>query len=154
MTVMHGAQHWIAKLQDRGDAPNSPLREYLAMKSARAAGIHAAEVELHRDGPHQVVAVKRFDSLVRDDFQVQRHGFASAHTMLRLDSATMRGDPLRSYPTSPPSYSAGAGLTSRRSDAPVCGALEVRRVWSRGALDGPRSPKTKRRFRLDCGSRP
>lgn len=98
MTVMHGGQHWIAKLQDRGDAPNSPLREYLAMKSAHAAGIHTAEVELHRAGPHQVVAVRRFDRLTRDDFQVQRHGFASAHTMLRLDSATTRGDPLRSYP--------------------------------------------------------
>lgn len=98
MTVLHGAQHWIAKLQDRGDAPNSPLREYLAMKSARAAGVRAADVELHRAGLHQVVAVKRFDRLVRDNFQVQRHGFASAHTMLRLDSATTRGDPQRSYP--------------------------------------------------------
>lgn len=98
MTVMHCGQHWIAKLQDRGDAPNAPLREYLAMLSARAAGIRAAEVELHRAGPHQVVAVKRFDRVVGADFQVQRHGFASAHTMLRLDSATTRGDPLRSYP--------------------------------------------------------
>lgn len=98
MTVTHRGQHWIAKLQDRGDAPNSPLREYLAMKSASAAGVRAADVELHRAGPHQLVVVKRFDRLARDDFLVQRHGFASAHTMLRLDSTTTRGDPQRSYP--------------------------------------------------------
>ena len=95
---MHGGQHWIAKLQERGDAPNSPLREYLAMKSARACGVDAAAVEFCRAGPHQVVVVKRFDRLVRDDHQVLRHGFASAHTMLRLDSTATRGDPQRSYP--------------------------------------------------------
>ncbi len=97
MTVMHGGQLWIAKLQDRGDAPNSPLREFLAMRAARACGIDAATVEFRRAGTHQVLAVQRFDRLVRDD-GVLRHGFASAHTMLRLDSAATRGDPLRSYP--------------------------------------------------------
>ena len=87
MTVAHGGQLWIAKLQDRGDAPNSPLREYLAMRSARACGVDAAAVEFWRAGPHQVITVQRFDRLVCDDRRVLRHGFASAHTMLRLDSA-------------------------------------------------------------------
>ena len=98
MTVSHCGQLWIAKLQDRGDAPSSPLREYLAMRSARACGVDAAAVEFWRAGPHQVIAVQRFDRLVRDDQRVLRHGFASAHTMLRLDSAATRGDPQRSYP--------------------------------------------------------
>ena len=91
---MHGGQHWIAKLQERGDAPNSPLREYLAMRSERACGVDAATVEFCRAGPHQVVVVKRFDR----DHQVLRHGFASARTLLRLDSIATPGDPLRSYP--------------------------------------------------------
>ncbi len=98
MTVTQGAQQWIAKLQDRGDTQNSPLREYLAMRSARVAGINAAEVAFHRVGPHQVVTVNRFDRHVRDDFQVARYGFASAHTLLRLDSDTVRGNAARSYP--------------------------------------------------------
>lgn len=98
MTVMHRGQLWIAKLQDRGDAANSPLREYLAMKAARACGIDAATVELQLAGRHQAVIVRRFDRQVRDDFRVQRHGFASAHTMLRLDSVATRGHPQRSYP--------------------------------------------------------
>lgn len=98
MTVMHRGQQWIAKLQDRGDAPNSPLREFLAMRGARAAGIDVAEVEFHRAGAHQVVCVRRFDRHVREDLTVARFKFASAHTLLGLDLASTRGDPRRSYP--------------------------------------------------------
>lgn len=98
MTVLHEGQLWIAKLQDRGDVPNSPLREFLAMRSARACGVNSADVEFRQAGLHQVVAVRRFDREVRDDFRTLRHGFASAHTMLRLDSTATRGDPQRSYP--------------------------------------------------------
>ena len=50
MTVTHGRQRWIAKLQDCGDAPNSPLGEYLAMRSARACGVDAATVDFWRFG--------------------------------------------------------------------------------------------------------
>lgn len=98
MTVLHRGQQWIAKLQDRGDAPNSPLREYLAMKSAAAIGLDVAEVEFHQSGRHQTVVVRRFDRFVQPDFQVQRHHFASAFTLLHLDSTATRGDPQRSYP--------------------------------------------------------
>ena len=41
MTVIHKGQMWIAKLQDRGDRPHSPLREYLAMRLAARCGIDA-----------------------------------------------------------------------------------------------------------------
>lgn len=99
LTVLHRGQQWIAKLQDRGDAPNSPLREYLAMTAARAAGVNAADVEFHRcDGPHQLVVVRRFDRHVDADRRVQRRLYASAHTLLGLDSGSTRGDPARSYP--------------------------------------------------------
>ena len=98
MTLSHRGQFWIAKLQDRGDAPNSPLREYLAMRSARACGVDAAAVEFWRAGVHRVTSVQRFDRLVRDDQRVWRHGFASARTILLVDSAATRGDPQRSYP--------------------------------------------------------
>lgn len=46
LTVLHKGQHWIAKLQDRGDPPHAPLREFVAMRLARRCGIAAAEVEL------------------------------------------------------------------------------------------------------------
>lgn len=68
------------------------------MLLARACGVEPAAVEFCRAGPHQVVVVKRFDRLVRDDHQVLRHGFASAQTLLRLDGSATRGDPQRSYP--------------------------------------------------------
>jgi serine/threonine-protein kinase HipA len=97
LTVLHRGQLWLAKLQDRGDAPNSPLREYLAMKSAAAADIRAAEVEFHQAGSHQVLLVRRFDRHV-DGARVERRLFASAHTALHLDSADTRDSRLRSYP--------------------------------------------------------
>lgn len=95
MTVdMHG-QYWIAKLQDRGDEPDMPLREYLAMRVASRLGIDVANVEFLRCGDHQVVFVERFDRRVHDH-GIQRFMYASAHTILRLD-AQLPGDPKRSY---------------------------------------------------------
>jgi len=85
LTVEHKGQLWIAKLQDRGDGPNNPLREYVAMTLARECGVNAAEVEFHLEGHRQVVLVKRFDRDVLPTGDVQRHLYASAHTLLRLD---------------------------------------------------------------------
>jgi serine/threonine-protein kinase HipA len=98
MTVQRQGQLWIIKLQDRGDTPNSPLREFLAMKAAKACGLRVAEVAFLWAGIHQAVLVKRFDRVVNADRQVLRHGFASAFTMLRLDITSTRGDTARSYP--------------------------------------------------------
>lgn len=129
MTVMHGGQHWIAKLQDRGDTPNSPLREFLAMRAARAAGIDVCQVEFHRRGQHQAVAVQRFDRVVQGDFQVQRRMFASAHTLLRLDIDSTRGDRQRSYP-----YLAGELQRWCGADG-VDVTLITRELWRRMAFN-------------------
>ena len=129
MTVSHEGQHWIAKLQDRGDTPNSPLREYLAMRCARAVGIDAAEVQFKRAGLHQVVGVRRFDRLVTSERQVRRYMFASAHTLLGLDGAAMRGDAQRSYP-----YFAGA--IQRWCGAKDADVAEMKReLWRRMAFN-------------------
>lgn len=96
LTVLHKGQHWIAKLQDRGDPPHAPLREYVAMRLARRCGINAAEVEFASVGDREVLLVKRFDRHVDDEGQVFRGLYASAHTVLRLDAQT-RGERQRSY---------------------------------------------------------
>lgn len=98
MTVLHRAQHWIAKLRERGDAHDSPLREYLAMRAAQACGVHTARVEFLQAGLHPVLLVERFDRRVPAAGTVERSAYASAHTLLGLDSTATRGDAQRSYP--------------------------------------------------------
>ena len=48
LTVLHEGQQWLAKLQDRGDRPHSPLREFVAMKVAGALGVQTAQVQFKR----------------------------------------------------------------------------------------------------------
>lgn len=96
LTVLHKGQYWIAKLQDRGDPPHAPLREFVAMRLARRCGIHAAEVEFTSVGDREVLLVKRFDRHVDGEGQVSREMYASAQTVLRLDAQT-RGERQRSY---------------------------------------------------------
>lgn len=96
LTVLHKGQHWIAKLQDRGDPPHAPLREFVAMRMARRCGINAADVDFAAVGDREVLLVRRFDRHVADEGQVFRRLYASAHTVLRLDAQT-RGERARSY---------------------------------------------------------
>jgi serine/threonine-protein kinase HipA len=96
LTVLHKGQHWIAKLQDRGDPPHAPLREFVAMRLARRCGIKAADVEFKSVGDREVLLVKRFDRHVDAEGRVFRALYASAHTVLRLD-AQARGERQRSY---------------------------------------------------------
>lgn len=78
LTVLHKGQYWIAKLQDRGDPPHAPLREFVAMRLARRCGIQAAEVEFASVDDREVLWVKRFDRHVDDQGQVFRGLYASA----------------------------------------------------------------------------
>ncbi|HEY1396188.1 type II toxin-antitoxin system HipA family toxin [Roseateles sp.] len=96
LTVMHEGQQWLAKLQDRGDRPHSPLREFVAMKVATALGVNAAEVQFKRVEQREVILVRRFDREVDAQRQVTRRLFASAHTVLGLDKQ-VRGSRERSY---------------------------------------------------------
>ncbi|WP_225032608.1 type II toxin-antitoxin system HipA family toxin [Paraburkholderia sp. XV] len=88
---------WIAKLQPRNGARLLPAREYVAMKLAQRCKVNVAEVKFERVGAHEVVLVKRFDREVIHGC-VARTFFASAATVLRLDSDTTRESPDRSYP--------------------------------------------------------
>ena len=96
MTVLHQGQTWIAKLQEQGDPSHAPLREYAAMRVALQLGLEVAEVAFHRVGEREALLVRRFDRWMDDQGQTLRRLFASAHTVLRLDTP-MRGEPSRSY---------------------------------------------------------
>ncbi len=97
LTVIHEGHWWLAKLQDRGDLPHYPAREYVAMRLAARCGIEAASVEFRRAGEREFIAVKRFDRSW-SGAGMSRHAFASAHTVLHLGRGEVRGDRVRSYP--------------------------------------------------------
>lgn len=96
LTVIHEGQLWIAKMQERGDPPHAPLREYVAMRMAARCQIRAATVQFRQAGEREVLLVKRFDRHIDTHGSVFRHLYASAHTVLRLDAQT-RGERQRSY---------------------------------------------------------
>ena len=96
MTVQHEGALWIAKLQERGDRLHAPLREYLSMRLAARCGIDACEVRFVRVIEREVLLVRRFDRELLPFGKVRRRLFASAHTVLRLDTS-IRGDRNRSY---------------------------------------------------------
>lgn len=96
VTLVHDGRLWLAKMQDRGDRPAMPAREYVTMTLAQKAGLDVAPVALHTFGSHQVLLVERFDR-AGDPYRPQRRLFASAHTVLRLPLDAVRGDPRRSY---------------------------------------------------------
>lgn len=87
---------WLAKLQDRGDAPHLPAREHAVMEIARDLGITVPRTRLHHHGPHEVFLIERFDRS-GDPKRPYRLPFASAHTVLGLKGNPMPGDPSRSY---------------------------------------------------------
>lgn len=128
LTVMHKGQQWIAKLQDRGDPPHAPLREFVAMRVARKCRIDAAEVELLQEGQREVVLVKRFDRHVDAQGQVLRSLYASAHTVLRLDTQA-RGERQRSYVALAYELQRWCGL------ADVDSAQLKRELWRRMAFN-------------------
>ena len=96
LTVLHEGQQWLAKLQDRGDRPHSPLREFVAMKVAGALGVQTAQVQFKRVEEREVILVRRFDREVLPTGGVTRRLYASAHTVLGLDKQT-HGSRERSY---------------------------------------------------------
>ncbi|MCD2514369.1 type II toxin-antitoxin system HipA family toxin [Comamonas endophytica] len=96
-TFAHQGRLWLVKMQDRGDRQGMPAMEYAAMTLAAQADIDAAPVRLQTVGPHQALMVERFDR-AGNPGTPQRSLFASAHTVLQLPPAAVRGHALRSYP--------------------------------------------------------
>jgi len=95
-TLMHDGRLWLAKMQDRGDRPALPAREFVTMELARVVGLDVAAVRLHSFGTHQVLLVERFDRS-GDPLRPTRTLYASAHTVLRLPLDAIRGNVQRSY---------------------------------------------------------
>jgi serine/threonine-protein kinase HipA len=96
VTLLSDGKLWLAKLQDRGDAPQLPTREYVVMRMASELGLQVPEVRLEQHAGREVFLIERFDR-AGDPLHPQRHLFASAHTVLGLDGNTLPGDARRSY---------------------------------------------------------
>lgn len=96
VTLQHEGRLWLAKLQERGDVPHLPAREFVVMQLAGELNIQVPKILLERYGEREVFLTERFDRC-GDPNRPQRHLFASAFTVLGLESKTMPGDARRSY---------------------------------------------------------
>ena len=95
-TIEDAGSLWLAKLQDRGDAPHLPAREFVVMQMAAELGMNVPAVRFVRHGQHEVFLIERFDR-AGDPRRSLRHLYASARTVLGLDAGALPGDALRSY---------------------------------------------------------
>ena len=90
LTVEHQGKLWLAKLQDRGDAPHVPSREFSSMTLASQVGIDVPAINLIFVGSKELYLIERFDRSGAPH-QPHRHLFASAHTVLKLGPGSVRG---------------------------------------------------------------
>lgn len=95
-TIEDAGSLWLAKLQDRGDAPHLPAREFVVMQMATELEMDVPKVRFIRHGNHEVFLIERFDR-AGDPRRPQRHLYASARTVLDLDAGALPGDARRSY---------------------------------------------------------
>jgi serine/threonine-protein kinase HipA len=95
-TVEHDGRLWLAKLQDRGDTPHLPAREFVVMRLARELGLQVPEVLLRTVDGREVYLIERFDRY-GDPASPGRHLYASAYSVLGITEKTDRDDPRRSY---------------------------------------------------------
>lgn len=95
-TVVHRGELWMAKMRDRGGLSALPAREFVTMLLAGQVGIRVPKIELRNAGDHQIFLIQRFDRH-GDPLRPARRMVASAHTVLDLGPAAIRGEPSRSY---------------------------------------------------------
>lgn len=95
-TVVHRGELWLAKMRDRGGLRELPAREFVTMTLAGQVGIPIPKIELKNAGAHQIFLIRRFDRH-GDPLRPARRMVASAHTVLDLGPAALRGEPARSY---------------------------------------------------------
>lgn len=98
---------WLAKMQDRGDIPWLPAKEFVAMSLARdlddQPDLRVPQMRYVTAGAHAIFLIQRFDRSITPGAQtsdrpaVTRSAYASAHTALRLRLDSVVGDPARSY---------------------------------------------------------
>ena len=95
-TVVHRGEWWLAKMRDRGGLSALPAREFVTMSLASSSEIRIPPIELRNAGAHQIFLIQRFDRH-GNPFRPARRMVASAHTVLELGPASLRGEPARSY---------------------------------------------------------
>ena len=95
-TIEDEGSLWLAKLQDRGDAPHLPAREFVVMQMVAELGLNVPRTRFIRHDNHEVFLIERFDR-AGDPRRPQRHLYASARTVLDLDAGALPGDARRSY---------------------------------------------------------
>lgn len=61
VTVHDGERLWLAKMQDRGDVPHLPAKEFVVMDLAREAGLSVPQIQLLGDEKRKVYLIERFD---------------------------------------------------------------------------------------------
>lgn len=96
ITVQDGERLWLAKVQDRGDVPHLPAKEFVVMDLAREAGLSVPKIQLLGDEKRKVYLIERFDR-GGSPFKPTRMHYASAHTILGLDGSGDHDNPRRSY---------------------------------------------------------
>ncbi|MEO8023830.1 HipA domain-containing protein [Polaromonas sp.] len=96
ITVHDGERLWLAKMQDRGDVPHLPAKEFVVMDLAREAGLSVPRIQLLGDEKRKVYLIERFDR-GGSPFKPTRMHYASAHTILGLDGSGGHDNPRRSY---------------------------------------------------------
>ncbi|WP_372827273.1 type II toxin-antitoxin system HipA family toxin [Polaromonas sp.] len=96
ITVQDGQRLWLAKVQDRGDVPHLPAKEFVVMDLAREAGLSVPKIQLLGDEKRKVYLIERFDR-GGSPFKPTRMHCASAHTILGLDGSGDHDNPRRSY---------------------------------------------------------
>lgn len=131
ITVSYDDKLWLAKMQDRGDRAGMPALEFVTMTLASECGISVPSTHLFTIGPHQVFMVERFDRH-GDVRRPCRRLFASAHTVLRLAPASVRGDARRSYLD----FAHEAARWSRFTSGPSGDSIELFKRMAFNALVG------------------
>ena len=96
VTIQDHGRMFLVKMQARSDVEFLPNKEFVVMSLARACGITTPEMRLESLGEHMVYLCERFDR-AGDPRRPSRKLYASAHTVLRLDIDSVKGDPKRSY---------------------------------------------------------
>ena len=87
--VQDQGNKYVAKFSSSSDLHNVVKTEFIAMRLAALSGLHAAPVKLTKAANKDVLLIKRFDRLPKDNYWT-RKAMVSALTILGLDEMMAR----------------------------------------------------------------
>ena len=130
----HDSRLWLVKFPDRGDPADFAAVEAAALTLARLCGIETPDHRVIKlgsgDRTIRGLMIDRFDRhRVHDGYA--RHGYASAHTVLRLRTGA-EGPEMRSYNA----FSHELARWCARGGSKDLGALQQRELWRRVVFNG------------------